>query len=31
MGGTPEQFAAVIESELQKWTALIKQTGMKAE
>lgn len=31
LGGTPEQFAAVIESELQKWTALIKQTGMKAE
>ena len=31
VGSTPEQFAAVMESELKKWTAVIKQTGIKAE
>jgi tripartite-type tricarboxylate transporter receptor subunit TctC len=31
VGSTPEQFAATIESEHQKWSAVIKKTGIKAE
>jgi tripartite-type tricarboxylate transporter receptor subunit TctC len=31
VGSTPEQFAAVMEGELKKWSAVIKQTGIKAD
>ena len=31
VGGTPEQFAAVMDGELKKWAAVIRQTGIKAE
>jgi tripartite-type tricarboxylate transporter receptor subunit TctC len=30
-GGTPEQFAAYIRSEMQKWGKLIKERGIRAE
>jgi tripartite-type tricarboxylate transporter receptor subunit TctC len=29
--GTPAEAAALIESEMQKWSAVIKATGLKAE
>ena len=31
IGGTPEQFAAYIKSEIPKWTAIIKASGAKLE
>lgn len=31
IGSTPDQFAAVMESELKKWSAVIRQTGVRAE
>ncbi|QJR12070.1 hypothetical protein DSM104443_03153 [Usitatibacter rugosus] len=30
-GGTPEQFAAVIKSEVDKWEPIVKNAGIKAE
>ena len=30
-GGTPEEFAAYIKSEVPKWTAIIKASGAKVE
>ena len=29
IGGTPEQFAAYIKSEIPKWTAIVKASGAK--
>jgi len=29
IGGTPEEFAAYIKSEIPKWTAIIKASGAK--
>jgi tripartite-type tricarboxylate transporter receptor subunit TctC len=31
IGGTPEEFAAYIKSEIPKWTAIIKASGAKVE
>ena len=31
IGGTPEQFAAFIRTETEKWTRIVKATGAKAE
>jgi len=31
LGGTPEQYAAYIRSELQRWTKVVKEAGAKAE
>ena len=31
VGGTPEQLAAVMDGELKKWAAVIRQTGIKAD
>jgi tripartite-type tricarboxylate transporter receptor subunit TctC len=31
IGGTPEDFAAYIRSEIPKWTAIIKASGAKLE
>jgi tripartite-type tricarboxylate transporter receptor subunit TctC len=31
MGGTPEEFAAYIKSEIPKWTAIIKASGAKID
>lgn len=31
IGGTPEQFAAYIKSEIPKWTAIIKASGAKLD
>ena len=31
VGGTPEQFRALVQSELQKWGNFVKQTGIKIE
>jgi tripartite-type tricarboxylate transporter receptor subunit TctC len=31
IGGTPEEFAAYIKSEIPKWTAIIKASGAKLE
>jgi tripartite-type tricarboxylate transporter receptor subunit TctC len=31
VGGTPEQFARFIQSETDKWGAVIRKTGIKAE
>ena len=31
IGGTPEEFAAYIKSEVPKWTAIIKASGAKVE
>jgi tripartite-type tricarboxylate transporter receptor subunit TctC len=31
VGGTPEQFASFIKSETEKWTAIVKLTGAKAD
>ena len=31
VGGTPEQFAAVMDDELKKWASVIRQTGIKAD
>ena len=31
VGGTPEQLAAVMDGELKKWVAVIRQTGIKAD
>jgi tripartite-type tricarboxylate transporter receptor subunit TctC len=30
-GGTPEQFAAVIKSEVDKWEPIVKNAGIKAD
>lgn len=30
-GGTPEQFAAFIDAESKRWSALVKATGIKVE
>ena len=30
-GGSPEQFAAYIQSELKKWSALIRERGIRAD
>ena len=31
IGGTPEEFAAYIRSEIPKWTAIIKTSGAKLD
>jgi tripartite-type tricarboxylate transporter receptor subunit TctC len=31
IGSTPEQFAAVMDSELKKWTTVIRKTGIRAD
>ena len=31
IGGTPEEFAAYIKSEIPKWTAIVKASGAKVE
>lgn len=31
IGGTPEEFAAYIRSEIPKWTAIVKASGAKLE
>jgi len=31
VGSTPEQFAAVMDAELKKWSAVIRQTGIRAD
>jgi tripartite-type tricarboxylate transporter receptor subunit TctC len=31
IGGTPEDFAAYIKSEIPKWTAIIKASGAKLD
>jgi tripartite-type tricarboxylate transporter receptor subunit TctC len=31
MGGTPDDFAAYIKSEIPKWTAIIKASGAKLD
>jgi tripartite-type tricarboxylate transporter receptor subunit TctC len=31
IGGTPEQFASYIKSEIPKWTAIIKASGAKLD
>jgi tripartite-type tricarboxylate transporter receptor subunit TctC len=31
VGGTPEQFAGYLRSEIVKWTAVIKAAGVTAE
>jgi tripartite-type tricarboxylate transporter receptor subunit TctC len=31
MGSTPEQFAAVLKSEMTKWGKVIKDAGIKSE
>ena len=31
IGGTPEEFAAYIKSEIPKWAAIIKASGAKPE
>ena len=31
IGGTPEEFAAYIRSEIPKWTAIIKASGAKLD
>jgi tripartite-type tricarboxylate transporter receptor subunit TctC len=30
-GGTPEQFAAVIRSEIDKWGRIVKEAGIQPE
>ena len=31
VGSSPEQFAAVVKSEISKWGKLIKDAGIRAE
>jgi tripartite-type tricarboxylate transporter receptor subunit TctC len=31
LGGTSEQYAAYIRSELQRWTKVVKDAGARAE
>jgi tripartite-type tricarboxylate transporter receptor subunit TctC len=31
VGNTPQQFAAVIKSEIVKWTKVVKASGAKPE
>ncbi|MDB5732887.1 MAG: hypothetical protein JWQ03_2782, partial [Variovorax sp.] len=31
VGSTPEQFATLMEGELKKWSAVIRQTGIRAD
>jgi tripartite-type tricarboxylate transporter receptor subunit TctC len=31
IGGTPQSFAAYIQSEIPKWTKVIKDAGARAE
>jgi tripartite-type tricarboxylate transporter receptor subunit TctC len=31
IGGTPQQYAAVIHNDLVKWTKLVKAAGIRAE
>lgn len=31
VGSTPEQFAGVMDAELKKWSAVIRQTGIRAD
>jgi len=31
LGGTPEQYAAYIRSELQRWTKVVKDSGARAD
>ena len=31
IGGSPEEFAAYIKSEIPKWTAIIKASGAKLD
>jgi tripartite-type tricarboxylate transporter receptor subunit TctC len=31
IGSTPEQFAVVMDSELKKWTTVIRKTGIRAD
>ena len=30
VGNTPEEFAALISTEIQKWAKLMKESGLKA-
>ena len=31
VGNTPEEFAAVIRADMKKWSAVIKEAGIKGE
>ncbi len=31
VGGTPEQFAAIVRKDLERWAKVVKASGMKAE
>jgi len=31
LGGTPEQFAKLIKSDLAKWGTLVKESGAKVD
>ena len=31
IGGTPEDFAAYIKSEIPKWTAMVKASGARLD
>jgi tripartite-type tricarboxylate transporter receptor subunit TctC len=31
IGGTPEQFAQVIQSDIKKWGAVVKATGVRLD
>ena len=31
VGGTPEQFAVFLKSEIERWSRVVKQAGIKAE
>ena len=31
VGGPPEQFAAMVKTDIAKWAVVVKQSGMKAE
>ena len=30
-GGTPEQFAATIKSDIERWGKVVKQAGVKVD
>jgi tripartite-type tricarboxylate transporter receptor subunit TctC len=31
VGGTPEQFAAMIQADIARWTPVIREAGLRAE